>query len=116
MRLWSVKEGREICSYWFIGEAVWIILVPDGRFDASPRGLQYLAYTEQGTFNSFTAEELKHLFYKPDEVRQEIARYITPARSGVSAERRDSFSMNRHFRNAAFRLLRRRSRGHVSAA
>ena len=76
LKLWSVAEGRAICSCWLLAEGVWIVLLPDGRFDASPRGLQYLAYTEDGAFNSFTAEEVKDLFHDPEGVRQEIARYL----------------------------------------
>ncbi len=81
VRLWSVVEGREICSWWFIAEGVWLILLPDGRFDASPRGLQYLAYTERDSYKSYTAEELRDVFYRPDEVREEVLRYVGPAKA-----------------------------------
>ncbi len=54
----------------------WLDLLPDGRFDASPEGMRYLCYTEQGTLNSFTAEELVKEFYDPQAVQATLAKFI----------------------------------------
>ena len=37
--------------------------------------MRYLAYTEEGTFNSFTAEELVKEFHDPKGVQEVLARY-----------------------------------------
>jgi len=51
-------------------------LLPDGRFDASPEGMRYLCYTEQGTLNSYTAEELVKEFYDPQAVQEVLEKYV----------------------------------------
>jgi WD40 repeat protein len=76
VRLWSVETGREICAWYLIAEGVWLVVLPDGRFNASPAGMQYLCYTEKNGFNSYTAEELVKQFYRPEEVQAEIQRYL----------------------------------------
>jgi len=47
--------------------------LPDGRFDGRRDALRYLCYTELGTFNSFTAEELE--FHDPKAVQEVLAKY-----------------------------------------
>ena len=49
------------------GPGAWLALLPDGRFDGRRDALRYLCYTELGTFNSFTAEELE--FHDPTAVK-----------------------------------------------
>jgi|GEM_PF-5147180 len=36
----------------------------------------YLCYTEQGTLNSYTAEELVKEFYDPKVVQEVLAKYV----------------------------------------
>jgi hypothetical protein len=45
-------------------------------FDASPEGMRYLCYTEQGTLNSYTAEELVKEFYDPRAVQEVLEKYV----------------------------------------
>jgi len=58
------------------GPEAWLDLLPDGRFNASPEGIRHLCYTEKGTFNSYTAEELVKLFYDPEGVQEVLDRYV----------------------------------------
>ena len=53
-------------------------LLPDGRFDGTPEALRYLCYTERGTLNSFTAEELVKEFHAPQAVQEVLATYHVP--------------------------------------
>ncbi|MBI4664518.1 MAG: hypothetical protein HY735_37470 [Verrucomicrobia bacterium] len=57
-----------------MGPGPWLALLPDGRFDCTPEALRYLCYTEQGTFNSFTAEEVQKEFYDPKSVQEVFAK------------------------------------------
>jgi hypothetical protein len=57
-------------------------MLRDGRFDGSPEALRYLCYTQQGTLNSFTAEEVLNRFHAPDAVRDVLAKYHVPLGKG----------------------------------
>ncbi|MCK6619638.1 MAG: TIR domain-containing protein [Calditrichaceae bacterium] len=87
IRLWSVEKSQEICAGYFIAEGVWLVLLPDGRFDASPAGLRYLCYTEKNGFASYSAEDLAKEFYRPEEVQAEIARYLGDVKAQFSAQK-----------------------------
>ncbi|MGB7748744.1 MAG: hypothetical protein WBN75_15825 [Verrucomicrobiia bacterium] len=54
------------------------MLPPDGCFSGTPEALRYLCYTEQGTFNSFTAEELQKEFFAPKAIQEVLAKYSVP--------------------------------------
>jgi hypothetical protein len=43
---------------------------------ASPEGMRYLCYTERGTLNSYTAEELVKEFYDPKAVQEALDKYV----------------------------------------
>jgi hypothetical protein len=64
------------------GPGAWLALLADGRFDSTPDALRYLCYTERGTFNSFTAEELQKEFYEPRAVQEVLARHTAPLQGG----------------------------------
>ncbi len=63
-----------LCLYTF-GPGARLALLPDGRFDGTPEALRYLCYTERGTCNSFTAEELVKEFHDPKAVQEVLAKY-----------------------------------------
>jgi len=44
--------------------------------DLLPEGMRYLCYTEQGTLNSCTAEELVKEFYDPKAVQEVLDKYV----------------------------------------
>jgi WD40 repeat protein len=62
--------------YWFQGGG-WLDLLPDGRFDGNEIGIRHLRYTEMGTLDSYSAEQLKSRFYDPQGVRAMMKQYIT---------------------------------------
>lgn len=62
----DLATGETFLHVYDFGEGAWLSLLPDGRFDASPEGMRYLSYTEEGTNNSYDAEELAKEFYDPD--------------------------------------------------
>lgn len=54
------------------GPGAWLALRPDGRFDGTPDALRHLCYTEQGTLNSLTAEELLDRFHDPQAIQEAL--------------------------------------------
>jgi len=76
LQFWDVEKGETFLYRYAFGPGAWLDLLPDGRFDASPEGMRYLCYTEQGTLNSYTAEELVKEFYDPNAVQDVLAKYV----------------------------------------
>ncbi len=76
LQYWDVETGETIVFCYSFGPGAWLVLLPDGRFDASPEGLRYLSYTENGTLNSYKAEELAKEFYKPKTVKKVLEKYM----------------------------------------
>lgn len=76
LQFWDVEKGETFLYRYAFGPGAWLDLLPDGRFDASPEGMRYLCYTEQGTLNSYTAEELVKEFYDPKAVQEVLDKYV----------------------------------------
>jgi WD40 repeat protein len=78
LQFWDFEKGETFLYRYAFGPGAWLDLLPDGRFDASPEGMRYLCYTEQGTLNSYTAEELVKEFYDPQAqaVQEVLEKYI----------------------------------------
>ncbi len=78
LQFWDHEKGETFLYRYAFGPVPQggIDLLPDGRFDASPEGMRYLCYTEQGTLNSYTAEELVKEFYNPKAVQEVLEKYV----------------------------------------
>jgi uncharacterized protein YjbI with pentapeptide repeats len=76
LQFWDILTGETFLYRYSFGPGAWLDLLPDGRFDASPEGMRYLGYTEEGTFNHYTAESLVKEFYAPDAVREVLEKYM----------------------------------------
>jgi WD40 repeat protein len=75
LQFWDLDSLQTFLYLYTFGPGAWLALLPDGRFDATPEALRYLGYTERGTFNSFTAEELVQEFHDPKAVQEVLAKY-----------------------------------------
>jgi hypothetical protein len=75
LQFWDIASGETFLYRYSFGPGAWLDLLLDGRFDASPEGMRYLGYTEEGTFNHITAESLVKEFYAPDAVREVLEKY-----------------------------------------
>jgi WD40 repeat protein len=75
LQFWDFEKGETLLYCYSFGPGAWLVLMPDGRFDASPEGLRYLRYTEQGTLKSYSAEDLVKEFYDPQAVRAVLRKY-----------------------------------------
>ncbi|MBI3249664.1 MAG: TIR domain-containing protein [Deltaproteobacteria bacterium] len=76
LQFWDVQKGETFLYRYAFGPGAWLDLLPDGRFDASPEGMRSLRYTEDDTLNSYAAEDLVKEFYRPDDVKAVLARYV----------------------------------------
>ncbi|MTB52822.1 caspase family protein [Lewinella sp. W8] len=46
VRLWDLRSGREAAKLFFFDDrGDWVIITPDGRFDATPEAMKYMYYT-----------------------------------------------------------------------
>ncbi|MBX3148941.1 caspase family protein [Candidatus Obscuribacterales bacterium] len=63
VRLWNTSDGREIACILSLGKNSWAAVTPDGRFDASPSGMQMLHY-KVGT-DIVDLKQFKDYFYEP---------------------------------------------------
>lgn len=79
LQFWDLENGETFLYLYAFGHGAWLALLPDGRFDGTPEALRYLCYTERGTFNSFTAEEIVKEFYDPKAVQEMFAKYHAPS-------------------------------------
>ncbi|MFH1194966.1 MAG: TIR domain-containing protein [bacterium] len=77
LQFWSMEDYQTFLYLYSFGPGAWLKLLPDGRFDASPEGMRYLRYTQKGTFNSFSAEELVKEFYDSAGVEEVIKKYAS---------------------------------------
>jgi len=75
LQFWDIETGQTFLYRYSFGSGEWLDLLPDGRFDASPEGMRYLAYTEPGSLASYTAEQLVKEFHDPRAVREALSRY-----------------------------------------
>ena len=84
LQFWDVEGAETFLYLYSFSASSWLALLPDGRFDATPDALPYLAYTERGTFNSYTAEELLKEFHDPAAVESVLSRYGVPVQSDTA--------------------------------
>ncbi|MGA1839950.1 MAG: WD40 repeat domain-containing protein [bacterium] len=77
LEFWDFEKKKPFLYRYCFEPGAWLDLLPNGYFNASPEGIRYLCYTEKGTLNSYSAEELIKVFFNPEEVRETIKKYIS---------------------------------------
>jgi len=65
--LWDVSTGEEIATMVSFQNGEWIVTTPNGYYNSSPKGDQYLKVKVGG--QDYSAEQLKESFYRPDLVK-----------------------------------------------
>ena len=63
-RIWDTESGKELLKLFWITEKDWIVLNPEGLFDASP-GVMNSLYYVVGRDEIIELEQLKTRFYEP---------------------------------------------------
>ena len=73
LQLIDRETGKVFLNRFCFEPGAWLDLLPDGRFDASPEGMRYLAFTELGTWQSYHADNFVKELYDPEGVFEEIS-------------------------------------------
>ncbi len=83
VKMWHIPERKEIATLILVDEKDWIVLSPQGLFDASPnamRLLYYLVKTGQRT-EIIELEQLKARYYEPGLLQKILGYLAEPVRS-----------------------------------
>jgi WD40 repeat protein len=70
MRLWDIATGKEIAQYISFNDGEWVVMTPDGYFNASLKGTQYINVV-QG-MNVYSIDNFFNTYYRPDIVSARI--------------------------------------------
>ena len=66
-RIWDVSTGEEVATMIAFEDGEWIVTTPNGYYNSSPKGDQYLSVKVKG--KDYTIEQLRESFYRPDLVK-----------------------------------------------
>ena len=67
MRVWNIPTGRETARMFSFTDDEWIVMTPEGYYDASVNGSRHLNVSVGG--NIYTARQYEAICYRPDIVR-----------------------------------------------
>ena len=81
MKIWNINTGKEIASLISLDLTDWAIVTPEGYFDASPNGMNYLHYV-QG-LDVLPLESFFDKFYSPELLPQLMAETFEPKKENV---------------------------------
>jgi hypothetical protein len=70
-RIWDVSTGEEVASMIAFEDGEWIVTTPNGYYNSSPKGDQYLSVKVSG--KEYSTEQLRESFYRPDLVNLAIS-------------------------------------------
>ncbi|MCC7245852.1 MAG: caspase family protein [Saprospiraceae bacterium] len=62
-RIWNVSNGQEVAQIVLFGENDWAVVSPDGMFDASPGGMNFLYFVVEN--QAIELSQLKERYYEP---------------------------------------------------
>ncbi len=69
LQIWDLKNKMTLIYRYSFSSEAWVDIIPDGYFNANELGRNKICYTQQGTTNSYTAEQLAMEFFSPDAIR-----------------------------------------------
>jgi len=78
IRLWDVLTGREIAQFISFTDGEWLVITPDGYYNASPNGDRYL--TVRVGNNVYGIDQYRNTFYNPQIVEARLQGKPDPAR------------------------------------
>jgi WD40 repeat protein len=70
IRIWDISSEKEIAQYVSFENGEWIMLTPEGYFNASPRGARLLNVRVGNTVHGI--EKHFDLYYRPDIVKSAL--------------------------------------------
>ena len=70
-RLFDVSTGEEIATMLAFEDGEWLVTTPEGYYNASEKGAQYLTVKYEG--QDYTVDQFYDVFYRPDIVAAKLA-------------------------------------------
>lgn len=67
IRVWDFKNQKDLFSFFALGQGNWVVVSPEGKFDASPNGMKLMHFvvnTEKGP-EAIDLEQFKERYYEP---------------------------------------------------
>ncbi len=66
IKFWDVKTGKEIAQFVAFDDGEWVVITPEGYFNASPNGAKHLNVRVGN--NAYPIDNFYKKFYNPDYV------------------------------------------------
>jgi WD40 repeat protein len=66
-RIWNIATGKEIAQFVSFDDGEWVVLTPEGYYNASPKGAQYLNVRIDN--KDYSIDDYAATFYRPDLVQ-----------------------------------------------
>lgn len=77
LRLWDIANGKLLLSLFYGTDNEWVAWTPEGFYDASPKGDQYVGWrVNRGADKAadfYTVSQFRRYLYRPDIVRDTLA-------------------------------------------
>jgi WD40 repeat protein len=89
VRLWDTTTGKEIAQFISFVDGEWIVLTPDGYYNASPNGDNYLNVRVGN--NVYGIDQYRSTFYRPQIVEARLQGRPDPARITTTVQEAASF-------------------------
>jgi len=70
VRLWDITTGKEIASFISFTDGEWIVITPDGYYNSSPKGDQYLNVRIGNEV--YGMDQFAKIFFKPEVVERRL--------------------------------------------
>lgn len=70
-RVWDISTSKELAQFSSFADGEWIIITPEGYYNASPNGDKYLNVRVDN--NVYSIENYRETFYRPDLVKLAIS-------------------------------------------
>jgi WD40 repeat protein len=78
-KFWDTKAGQELATLIPLDDTDWVVVTPDGRFDASPNAMKLMHYVYG--LEVITLEQLKDAYYEPGLLAKLIGSSKEPLRT-----------------------------------
>jgi len=89
VRVWDVATGKEIVQFISFTDGEWIVITPEGYYNASPYGDKYLNVRVGN--NVYGINQYKTTFYRPQIVQARLGGNTNTVTSAVRIEDADKF-------------------------
>jgi WD40 repeat protein len=83
-RLWDISTGKEIAQFISFIDGEWLVLAPDGYYNASPNGDKYLNVRVGN--NVYGIDQYRNTFYRPQIVEARLQGRPDPVRVATTIQ------------------------------